>query len=553
MQEFLTVLLGLQRYESAIAVSQEKVKTLDIRVHNAKAVHDQAASSLQAILDVAIFPIENEKPFASLLEEAEKHLEEQVEVCNRAKVAADVFKMNWYRERKELALAAEREVELVPPLPEALISQMPASHDAKVKLREECSARMKRAVQNDIERIQVIDAAIQEARYQIQHYKTLRNEEPRLLKEKERLLAEIEKLRSQQCPRCEQPWLKVESDLVQCQEDLVDVEDRLKAMPYNDLAIKGWEETLQIQEAAKKPDPKIEQLRAMFQSLTEEIAAMRATAGEAYKLAQSERNQQITALKLKHQKSINALDEKHRVEHEALCKIEELTRVDVEEARQTVWKAREALKDCQNRNQRHVDANDRREAQLLVEQAKYDLAKKNYDDFSAELSKESDLLDVFKTFLTAIFDEVLEEIAWNTNEMLQHVPNVAHVRIRFRSENTTQKGTIKRAIVPVVTIAGAERPLRSALSGGMATAVELAVDLAVRKVISARTGVTPGWLILDECFEGLGTTEKEACLTLLKRAAQDILIIVVDHASEFKEMFDQRLTIVNENGESRIS
>jgi len=126
------------------------------------------------------------------------------------------------------------------------------------------------------------------------------------------------------------------------------------------------------------------------------------------------------------------------------------------------------------------------------------------------------------------------------------------VTVGFRSESATAKGTVKRAIQPFVTISGVERNPKTALSGGMTTAVELAVDLAVRKVISARTGVSPGWLVLDECFEGLGIAEKEAAMGLLKLAAQDTLILVVDHMTEFKEMFDKRFTVTSLNGRSVV-
>jgi ABC-type molybdenum transport system ATPase subunit/photorepair protein PhrA len=74
----------------------------------------------------------------------------------------------------------------------------------------------------------------------------------------------------------------------------------------------------------------------------------------------------------------------------------------------------------------------------------------------------------------------------------------------------------------------------------------------VRKVVSARSGVNPGWLILDECFEGLGVVEKEACLELLKQAALDTLILVVDHGSETKELFDQRILVEYSDGQSKV-
>jgi ABC-type molybdenum transport system ATPase subunit/photorepair protein PhrA len=80
------------------------------------------------------------------------------------------------------------------------------------------------------------------------------------------------------------------------------------------------------------------------------------------------------------------------------------------------------------------------------------------------------------------------------------------------------------------------------------TGVELAIDLAMGKVISRRTGTHPGWLILDEAFNGLGVLEKEACLEILSVHAQDRLVIVVDHDSVFKEMFTKTIDLEFKDG-----
>lgn len=165
-------------------------------------------------------------------------------------------------------------------------------------------------------------------------------------------------------------------------------------------------------------------------------------------------------------------------------------------------------------------------------------------DFSQAVGREG--------FLSAIFDEVLEEISAEANDLLRSLPNVATTTIQLRSEAETKSGTVKRRITPVVTKNGIEIPLEAGLSGGQLTSVELAVDLAVRNVISRRTGRTPGWLVLDECFEGHDTVVKEACLEILRRAAQDSLILVVDHSSEIKELFDKTIQVESSHDVSLI-
>ncbi len=165
-------------------------------------------------------------------------------------------------------------------------------------------------------------------------------------------------------------------------------------------------------------------------------------------------------------------------------------------------------------------------------------------DFAALVGREG--------FLGVIFDEVLAEIADEANAMLAAVPNTNTVTLNFRTESSTQKGTVKKSIVPVVTIRGREAPMSSGLSGGMESAVELAVDLAVSTVVSRRTGAVPGWLILDEALEGLGIVEKECCLEILQKFAEDRLVLVVSHDSVFKEMFVQTINVQFRDGISTV-
>ncbi len=86
----------------------------------------------------------------------------------------------------------------------------------------------------------------------------------------------------------------------------------------------------------------------------------------------------------------------------------------------------------------------------------------------------------------------------------------------------------------------------------MTTSVELAVDLAVSEVVSRRTGSVPGWLILDESFEGLDPVTKESCMQILGRYASDKVVLVIDHASELKESFTQFVNVIHEGGRSRL-
>ena len=154
-----------------------------------------------------------------------------------------------------------------------------------------------------------------------------------------------------------------------------------------------------------------------------------------------------------------------------------------------------------------------------------------------------------KGFLGSIFDEILVEIEEEANKAIGLVPNTSGVTISFPSEGETKSGTVRTAITPAITVQGAPTST-SSLSGGMETVVELAVDLAVNEVVSRRAGTLPAWLILDESFTGLGATEKEAIMEILARYAADKLVLVVDHGSEFQELFTQTIVVSHSEGRS---
>ena len=155
-------------------------------------------------------------------------------------------------------------------------------------------------------------------------------------------------------------------------------------------------------------------------------------------------------------------------------------------------------------------------------------------------------------YMGSIFDEILAEISNEVSDVLVKVPNVSSISLRFSSEYETKKGTTKRSIVPVITKDGLDAPL-STLSGGQQAAVELAVDLAIGAVVSRRTGRTPGWLILDEALVGLDLPAEEACLHVLKRYTPDRLIVVIDHATEVRELFDTKIQVVMQKGVSSVA
>lgn len=158
-----------------------------------------------------------------------------------------------------------------------------------------------------------------------------------------------------------------------------------------------------------------------------------------------------------------------------------------------------------------------------------------------------------KEFLTKIFEETLLEIGSKVNDGLTLIPNVKNVSFAFSTSKMAKNGNVKNVININVFKNGVEMPAKAGISGGQLSSVELLVDAAVHEVVTRRTGLDLGWLILDEPFEGLHPVDKEACLQILKTLYPEKTVLIIDHSTETKENFDYFIEIVNnENGFSEI-
>jgi hypothetical protein len=167
---------------------------------------------------------------------------------------------------------------------------------------------------------------------------------------------------------------------------------------------------------------------------------------------------------------------------------------------------------------------------------------------AAKLAEERDIVALTgrSGFVGAMVQEVVNEIADTANEIAAGIANIRNVVFRFDPDAEMEK------IVPSVIIDGEARPLGAALSGGQGTSIKRAVDFAFGAVVSRRRGVYPGWLVLDESFNGQGPVSKEETFEMLSRFAAGRLIICIDHATEATGMFDHVINTETVDRRSRI-
>lgn len=145
-------------------------------------------------------------------------------------------------------------------------------------------------------------------------------------------------------------------------------------------------------------------------------------------------------------------------------------------------------------------------------------------------------------FMSVIFNEVLNEIELKVNDLMTAFENVNHLYLKFDSNTVSKNGNTKKRISINLYRQGNLVSFKS-LSGGQKCAIELCVDLAIADVVKRRTGSPLGWIVLDEAMDGLDVESKRAAIDTLKPKINGLMIII-DHATEIKESFDNVIEVV---------
>lgn len=379
---------------------------------------------------------------------------------------------------------------------------------------------------------------------------------PAIIDNLERLRGEAESLAANVCDRCGRVWEAAKEELAKHQQYIVVSQEMLDKVRSHQPKAKELDRL--IGERVFIVNPLLARLRGVYSQLQQKLAAedekirgglavgemMRAHALQILKDKISAAAADLAKLRLQRLTASSELLD--NLTAEETRNLEELVAVGEE-----VRASERGLVLVRQSNQQGMYAATASAARLKAAEARLAVVQGLADHAVATYSVEADYLDVLKGFRSKIFDEVLAEIGAEATDIVGTLPNAAHTTIEFQSERETASGT-RTEIKPVVFLHGVPRPLRSSVSGGQLTSISLAVDLAVARVISRRLGCNLNWIILDESFNGQDTVTKASCLEMLQSYAEDKLVIVIDHASEFKELVAQTITVVHEHQHSRI-
>lgn len=544
-KQFLTQLLGLEKFEQAAERSLASISALDAECVRAATRYEAllqavgpppAYAGLKSVVaqQVQLGEVEAEqKKLVAVIEET-KALD--YELSQKSAAQAEAVKDEWFPKQ----VAAENAVRAVPPVDtKALENELAAARSTAQTLA--VSHRDAAAL---------VEKELNVTRDLYAGLKAIADKKAGAVSRLMQAEASRDQMAADQCFTCMRPWkddpnkaaamARCEADIAAQQKVVSDAD--LAALQLPMMEKSGQDLKAKLAEM-RSVDPVPALLKSDIDRLVGSIASAKADRETKVALAKAE-HQRISAAA---QRAIDAVSRMTPEEEQVRRTLSEL-QVALASLNSRIALLKQTISSIQRENEQtnvyyhaEVDRHKAREAQ--AEKAKLDaqtaLAAKN---------TEQDFLAMVRGFLSYIFDETLSRIADATNARLALIPNVSNVTLRFASERETGTGKLRQEITAVCEKNGHVIPIRDGISGGMFTAVELAVDLSLADVIADRTGVYPGWLVLDEAFEGLDDPCKAACFDMLKAISVDRAVFVVDHTESMKELFDSRIAI-NSDGE----
>lgn len=367
----------------------------------------------------------------------------------------------------------------------------------------------------------------------------------------EKRVREIEdensQLKASTCPTCKRQWEKAQALLEQNEAEKNQLSIKLTAMAEAKKRIDLEDSNIAAikEKRAGLSRAEIEEARARVDQLVERLAEHTSLLPQLR--AVLEKNEAEIQAAVKEERTRLELDLSH-IDGEIALGQTKHTALQKELASASAKLADAVAKNDQILRQKDLYEKSLAKIQTLVEQQKLTIPALEKlttmeDSVHGALGRSG--------YMGSIFDEILEEISHEATGIIAAMPNTGSISLRFTSSYETKAGSSKRSITPVIVKDGIDASLKS-LSGGQQTTVELASDLAVATVVSRRTGRMPGWLALDESFDGMGAPTKEICMEVLKRYAEKRLVLVVDHSTETKEIFDQHIVVSMDGKNSTI-
>jgi DNA repair exonuclease SbcCD ATPase subunit len=562
LKQFLVQVLRLEGLEREIDVRTKTLTTLKEAVSQAQALAEAARAEVATrSQEVAPHVAEDTTKLEAAMAENRLELEAALEFL-------DVFKERVRLVENEIATVSNR----------ALLEHKDEIHALQQNLKtiqftpivtdegplrkiqeqlEQCRRHMGAVAAADAVARASFDRDTEALRARIRHLHNELAKAPSLLDDISRLQGEAEQLKTNICDRCHRVWEDAQRQFDNHVKEIDSKQSLLEQVCTHRPEVERLEN--EVRARAYAPDPRLDKFKIVERSLESKIAAEAARLRGHEKVQELERQEKVSRAEALLAEAVSnaKADAQARVlqTSEHLAKVKEEVAVmqsHITDLRTRIQGQDKELSLALLRNQQGATRYAEASARVAVAEKKFQELQRRAVDADEMFKRESDYLDMLKGFRNKIFDEVLGEVGDEATDLVGLLPNAAHATVEFQSERTTDAGTTRQEIKPVIYLHGHARPLRSSVSGGQLTSISLAIDLAVGRVISRRLGCNLNWVILDEAFNGHDMVTKTSCLELLRAYAEDRLVIVIDHASEFKELVAQVITVEYKDKLSRV-
>ena len=156
-----------------------------------------------------------------------------------------------------------------------------------------------------------------------------------------------------------------------------------------------------------------------------------------------------------------------------------------------------------------------------------------------------------KGIRSVVLDFITPFLNEKANEYLQ-VLSGSDISVEFQTQVENTKGELKDKFDVIVTNSNGGTSYKSN-SAGEQKRIDLAISFAIQDLIMSKDDISTNIALYDECFDGLDTVGCENVIKLLKDRLNTVgTIFVITHSESLKPLFENVITMVKEEGVSRL-
>lgn len=168
-------------------------------------------------------------------------------------------------------------------------------------------------------------------------------------------------------------------------------------------------------------------------------------------------------------------------------------------------------------------------------------------------NKYSNAVDAFgnKGIRSVVLDFITPFLNERANEYLQTLSG-SDIEIEFQTQVKNSKGELKDKFDVIVKNSNGGESYK-ANSAGEQKRIDLSISFAIQDLIMSKDDISTNIALYDECFDGLDTIGCENVVKLLKDRLKTVsTIFVITHSESLKPLFENVITMVKEDGVSRL-